>query len=1478
MIAREKSVCSTVFRAGAACALLMFSLFLLCSCGGGDDGAATSQAVTLSGTVAGGAPLQTFVTFRDGNGNRYSDITDTNGKYVNVNITAQGLTPPVLIRVQDPNTGVLYSYASKSGTANVHPLTDPIIRAWYRVTYPAGDLDEDFYDEDVVLDLPTQNEIDFIKAVVMDVLNNLLLAVSDNGYLSDADGNPVAVADFDPMETSFNADSSGFDKILDQTEIDTSEETGNLNIVVDDGSELEDDLEETGGSTSITLDTGNIVETDTTAPGKPATPSAAQVSNNQILVTWAMNDPNDGVAYYFVYQNGTKVGSVTSTAFIKPIDPNTPQTYTYTIAASDAAGNRSVTSNQSNAVTIAALATDTGPPTAGTLYATALGFDEIKLTWTGFSDDVAIVRFRVYSCTDGTYATRTLITKVPGQPFIHFGRQANTTYYYVVTAIDAEGNESAFTATASATTGAATVDTIPPAIPTGFSAAATAYNQINLSWTASPDADLAGYYIYRGGVELAMLSKTAISYSNVNLQAETTYTYWIKAFDIKGNISNIATTQATTPEAPDLTPPSVPSGVMADANSANEIIVTWTASTDAQSGVAGYYVYRGGVKVATVTSGISYTDSGLNPLTTYTYQVSAYDNAGNESAKSSTASETTPAGPPPDVSGLINDAKACIEAQDIPGANAKFKSAIALDPNHKDANFGVAITDGIMLLEDPDLISFFNTYETYKPTIENIVYGMLYNTYEVWGGSNALCDNESLKPGAYGYTKLSDPNTPVTSFSGYNYYVIYATPFSEVDMTLTGTGIYIECSNGEWEWTAGGTDTISVTLGGESLFGSALTISAPSGMTLSTPDGVQKKMRMKSLSSSTVTAGDNNGYEIPFAGELTSLLNKLPKNKRSVRTRMKILARSLAEGPPSPADVQALIDLSILPTINGMIANLRKVEGTGYEFTITPEMTGGAETVNTVLDDGEFYALDAMLSVLKCMMNIMTAYNLNVDFAIMEYDPLSQISNASFFTLKADGATRMNNALTALRDAVTKAENAYDFVYTEWGYSATNFTDGMSQTCQVLAPTITVTDNGLELHNYDPDRLCEDGGPYDFTPDDDGEIKKLFDAANLVLAGQVTYTEEIATGLYKEYITNGTTTVTLKSEVVAEPDEVMFSLTLNATKFFTSPLSRADLPTFGYDVPINLTLSQTVGEPVNSRVDAGYDTIVGTEDDHYLHCEMWETSVFPDLTFNGIFPGGFPEFSAMLYLDNTKTIIMPKEVLWGWYDSGDLEVMADGNFSLLKSIFDTSSESKIFTIHPTNGSILATREAIPTSPPDPNTANFIQGHAYHSGVHWAAGGYMDGSSNWKMGVFILTISGTEPQVSNAIPFTFSNTNDMGIGDLASDGTNLYLGIAYWDASNNRKSVVVKFNPSTTTQINESTPVLFDMSDENYWAAWKLTYGGGYLWVGGYGLWKLNPSTGAVVKEYEGDSSAANLYYNSRLVSVEGMKLLFFVAP
>lgn len=85
--------------------------------------------------------------------------------------------------------------------------------------------------------------------------------------------------------------------------------------------------------------------------------------------------------------------------------------------------------------------------------------------------------------------------------------------------------------------------------------------------------------------------------------------------------------------------PSIPANLSATAVATTQIDLSWDASTD-NIAVAGYQVFRDNVQVATST-GTSYSDTGLTPNTLYTYYVTAFDDADNISASSTSASATT---------------------------------------------------------------------------------------------------------------------------------------------------------------------------------------------------------------------------------------------------------------------------------------------------------------------------------------------------------------------------------------------------------------------------------------------------------------------------------------------------------------------------------------------------------------------------------------------------------------------------------------------------------------------------------------------------------------------------------------------------------------------------------------------------------------------------------------------------------------------
>ncbi len=91
--------------------------------------------------------------------------------------------------------------------------------------------------------------------------------------------------------------------------------------------------------------------------------------------------------------------------------------------------------------------------------------------------------------------------------------------------------------------------------------------------------------------------------------------------------------------ASDTDPPTAPASLTVDAIGETTVDLSWAASTD-NVGVTEYRVYRDAAVVATV-AGTSFGDTGLTAGTTYNYQVTALDAAGNESAASNAVNPTT---------------------------------------------------------------------------------------------------------------------------------------------------------------------------------------------------------------------------------------------------------------------------------------------------------------------------------------------------------------------------------------------------------------------------------------------------------------------------------------------------------------------------------------------------------------------------------------------------------------------------------------------------------------------------------------------------------------------------------------------------------------------------------------------------------------------------------------------------------------------
>ncbi len=181
---------------------------------------------------------------------------------------------------------------------------------------------------------------------------------------------------------------------------------------------------------------------DTQAPSVPGGITATVRGTTVIFLTWQASNDNVGVASYEVFKNGAYAGSVGGNgAGLNGLSPGT--TYSFTVAACDAAANCSA---QSAAVTATTLAADSLAPTVPSgLAATAMSNSQIALAWNASTDNIAVTGYKVFqgAALQGMFsATSFTATQLdPGTP-----------YTFTVSACDAAGNCSAQSSPATATT------------------------------------------------------------------------------------------------------------------------------------------------------------------------------------------------------------------------------------------------------------------------------------------------------------------------------------------------------------------------------------------------------------------------------------------------------------------------------------------------------------------------------------------------------------------------------------------------------------------------------------------------------------------------------------------------------------------------------------------------------------------------------------------------------------------------------------------------------------------------------------------------------------------------------------------------------------------------------------------------------------------------------------------------------------------
>lgn len=352
------------------------------------------------------------------------------------------------------------------------------------------------------------------------------------------------------------------------------------------------------------------------APTAPGDPVAEQSAQNAVFLSWSAATDDVGVEGYTVFRDGNEVATTTDLNYTD----NTVlygNTYTYSISAYDLDG---YVSERTAAVEIE-IQDITEPSVPADLIITSQTSNSVSLSWSSSTDNVGVTGYNIYR--DAVF-----VATESGLTYTDDGVIPGNTYSYSVSALDAAGNESNFSGNVVAEI-AETEDTESPSVPTGLKLQVLAAEVVKLTWNASDDnRGVTGYNIYRNS---SLLKTTLIrSYIDSTLIQGNVYEYAVTAFDAAGNESGLSSPVSV--GGPDVVPPTVPSGLRVLSVAEAGISIAWHSALD-NVGVEGYYIFRDGEITATAID-TSMMDKKVLPGYTYTYRISAYDAAGNESDKS----------------------------------------------------------------------------------------------------------------------------------------------------------------------------------------------------------------------------------------------------------------------------------------------------------------------------------------------------------------------------------------------------------------------------------------------------------------------------------------------------------------------------------------------------------------------------------------------------------------------------------------------------------------------------------------------------------------------------------------------------------------------------------------------------------------------------------------------------------------------------
>ena len=245
----------------------------LAACGGGGGGGSAIGAAdpTLIGVAASGAPIANgSLTVTCGDASTKTGTTDANGVY---SISLAGCAAPYVVSVTGTigdaqatlvSVQTTAPAAGASLTVNITPLTNAIAATLASSGDPM-DLITNF----------TAEKAGITDAAVKARKDALVAALAD--MLAAAGLNP---ASFDLISSSFSADRTGMDKVLDNVKVQVT--TSGVNITNAGGVKVDDMGDKTGTTVAADLSAGSISFSKSTNFATPLTKLPATVDDNSV--------------------------------------------------------------------------------------------------------------------------------------------------------------------------------------------------------------------------------------------------------------------------------------------------------------------------------------------------------------------------------------------------------------------------------------------------------------------------------------------------------------------------------------------------------------------------------------------------------------------------------------------------------------------------------------------------------------------------------------------------------------------------------------------------------------------------------------------------------------------------------------------------------------------------------------------------------------------------------------------------------------------------------------------------------------------------------------------------------------------------------------------------------------------------------------------------------------------------------------------